>query len=338
MQCTATARDPILCDVDADGDADCVILGVKPSHRDRACSVNVRTNCTHADGTRTPSFKDHGTTSTATSTTATSKTPSEKSKRKRSRPNTTTAPCRDTNDCQCASSEQLCTHTPSLPAPRPLAPQGSMTGRLSMNVGAFRHFVRTLPPKATVDLADVPPIVVMDHGRLHASRVMFPHGMTTAERFLARMGIAGPFDDLPAVPVHAPLPPPPPCTKQGPPPGARLCHPLHESPTKGPLPTIHDLCCETILDQARHTYATCGPVATANAVADMATVLASDGTPVDVALYVCGNTLVTRAVALGMLTLGESRSDIDSVYTCVAWTITPRASVGIYERRAETER
>lgn len=207
-----------------------------------------------------------------------------------------------------------------------------------MNVGAFRHFVRTLPPKATVDLADAPPIVVMDQGRLHASRVMFAHGMTTAERFLARMGMAGPFDDLPAVPVHAPLPPPPTCTKQGPPPGARLCHPLHESPAKGPLPTIHDLCCETILDRARHIYATCGSVATANAVADMATVLASNGTPVDVTLYVCGNTLVTRTVALGMLTLGESRSDIDSVYACVAWAITPRASVGIYERRAETGR
>nr|UDO47028.1 hypothetical protein [Pandoravirus massiliensis] len=206
-----------------------------------------------------------------------------------------------------------------------------------MSVGAFRHFVRALPPKATVDLADEPPIVVMDQGRLRASHVMFAHGTTTAGRFLARMGIAGPFDDLPAVPVHASLPLPLAPAGQAPAPGARLCHPRSERPAQGPLPTIHDLCCETIVDRARRVYATHGPVATANAVADLATVLASPDTPVNVALYVCGSALVARVVALGMLTLGESRSDIDSVYTCAAWTITPRASVGIYERRAEPQ-
>lgn len=332
MQYAATAYDPILCDDDANGDADCVLLGVGPGHRDRARSVDARSN--RADGARTSSSKN-------SSAAAPSRTPSEKSKRKRSRSSTTTAPCRYANGCQCASSEQLCIHTPSLPAPRPLAPQGSMTGRLSMNVGAFRHFVRTLPPAATIDLADEPPIVVMDQGRLHASRVMFAHGMTTAGRFLARMGIAGPFDDLPAVAVHAshfpPSPPSPHHTKQGSPPGARLCHPLHERSTKGPMPTVHDLCCETIIDRARHIYAIHGPVAAANAVVDLATVLATSGAPVDVALYACGNTLVTRVVALGMLTLGESRSDIDTVYACIAWSITPGASVGIYERRAEAE-
>ncbi|WBR14949.1 hypothetical protein pkur_cds_775 [Pandoravirus kuranda] len=330
MQHVATAYDPIPRDGGTRYGTDCTRLGVGPNHKDRVRSANGRVNRHHDNDACASSS------SKSDSATTAPRIRSEKSKRKRGRSNASTAPCRYATDCRGASSEQLCTHTPPPPAPRPLAPHGAATGRVSMTVGVFRHFVRTLPPKATVDLADVPPIVVTDQGRLHASRVMFPHGMTTAERFLARLGIAGPFDDLPAVPVHASSLPPH-HAKQGAMPGARLCHPLQERPAKGPLPTIHDLCCETIVDQARHIYATCGPVAAANAVAELATVLASSDTLVDVALYVCGNTLVTRAVALGMLTLGESRSDIDAVYVCAAWAITPRASAGIYERRAGTE-
>ncbi|AVK75496.1 hypothetical protein pqer_cds_1074 [Pandoravirus quercus] len=243
---------------------------------------------------------------------------SEKSKRKRhqSTGTTTTARC--------------------VQLPPPLALCAESPPRAPFCVGAFRHFLRNLPPTAIVDLADEPPIVVMDSARLRASYVMFTRGSTVVARLLKRLGIAGPFDHLPAMPVRASAPPnhgtQAPATV-----GARLCHPkrarVTSQCTSRPLPTIYDLCCETILDQARAAYRTGGPAAAVNAVADVSSVLAL-GAPVDVALYACGATLVTRDVALGMLALGESRSDIDVAYACVAWTVLPHGSVGVYERRS----
>lgn len=175
----------------------------------------------------------------------------------------------------------------------------------------------------------------MDSARLRASYVMFTRGSTDAARLLERLGIAGPFDHLPAMPVRASAPPI--HDAQTPAVGARLCHPKRARVTSQcasrPLPTIYDLCCETILDQARAAYRAEGPAAAVNAVADVSSVLTS-GAPVDVALYACGATLVTRDVALGMLALGESRSDIDAAYACVAWTVLPHGSVGVYERRS----
>ncbi|BCU03009.1 FlhF incomplete domain containing protein [Pandoravirus japonicus] len=226
-------------------------------------------------------------------------------------------------------------HTQLLPSPPPSGPHADAQPRAPFSVCAFRHFLRGLPPTATVDLADEPPIVVMDSARLRASYVMFTRGSTVAARLLVRLGIAGPFDHLPAVPVRASAPPVTGAqTSAG---GARLCHPKRERVTSScaarPLPTVYDVCCEAILDRARAAYRAAGPVAATNAVADVSSVLASTA-PVDVALYACGATLVTRDVALGMLALGESRSDVDAAYACVAWTVLPHGSVGVYERRS----
>lgn len=226
-------------------------------------------------------------------------------------------------------------HAQLLPSPSPLALHTDAQPRAPFSVCAFRHFLRGLPPTATVDLADEPPIVVMDSARLRASYVMFTRGSTVAARLLVRLGVAGPFDHLPAVPVRASAPPIMGAqTSVG---GARLCHPKRErvasSCASGSLPTVYDVCCEAILDRARAAYRAAGPVAATNAVADVSSVLAS-AAPVDVALYACGATLVTRDVALGMLALGESRSDVDAAYACVAWTVLPHGSVGVYERRS----
>nr|UMO78266.1 FlhF incomplete domain containing protein [Pandoravirus belohorizontensis] len=227
-------------------------------------------------------------------------------------------------------------HTQLLPPPHPaLSLDADAQPRAPFSVCAFRHFLRGLPPTATVDLADEPPIVVMDSARLRASYVMFTRGSTVAAHLLVRLGVAGPFDHLPAVPVRASAPPVAGAqTSAG---GARLCHPKRERVTSScaarPPPTIYDVCCEAILDRARAAYRAAGPVAATNAVADVSSLLASTA-PVDVALYACGATLVTRDVALGMLALGESRSDVDAAYACVAWTVLPHGSVGVYERRS----
>lgn len=227
-------------------------------------------------------------------------------------------------------------HAQLLPSPPPtLGLRADVRPRAPFSVGAFRHFLRGLPPTATVDLADEPPIVVMDSARLRASYVMFTRGSTVVARLLVRLGIAGPFDPLPAVPVRASAPPI--AGAQTPARGARLCHPKRERVASScavrPLPTVYDVCCEAILDRARAAYREAGPVAATSAVADVSSVLASAAS-VDVALYACGATLVTRDVALGMLALGESRSDVDVAYACVAWTVLPHGSVGVYERRS----
>lgn len=219
---------------------------------------------------------------------------------------------------------------------QPLAPRTDGPPRRPLCLGAFRHVLQSLPPTATVDLADEPPVVVMDAARLHASCVLFTCGMTTAERLLQRLGIAGPFDDLPTVRVRASAPPA--CTAQAPFGGVRLCRPKAERAAQSSgaarsPPTAHDVCCEVILDRARAAYREAGAAGAVDAVADVSSVLASTA-PVDVVLYACGTTLVTRRVALGMLTLGESRSDVDAVYACAAWAVLPHGSVAVHERRS----
>ncbi|AGO85543.1 hypothetical protein psal_cds_1227 [Pandoravirus salinus] len=277
--------------------------------------------------TSAPSRQQHR--KSAPGTTAAGRTPSAPSRRDtpfkkghRNRHRST-----PTSDVESASPD-------TLRGARPLPARIEARPRRPFSVGAFRHFLRSLPPTATVDLADEPPIVVMDNARMRATCVMFARGPTVVGRLLARLGIPGPFDNLPAVPVRASAP-----LVGGacaPEMGVRLCHPKRERvahwDAARPVPTIYELCCETILDRARTAYRESGALGAVGAVADVSSVLAS-AAPVDVALYACGATLVTHDVALGALALGESQSDVDAAYACTARTVTPHGSVGIYERR-----
>jgi hypothetical protein len=198
------------------------------------------------------------------------------------------------------------------------------------NVGALRDFLQTLAPSVTIDLADEPPTVVTDASGLYATHVVVHRGKTTAARALARLGVAGPFDPLAVISTSFKAP----AALGDQPWGARLARVASNTAalTLGALASdMRSMGCQVIMERARHIYVTEGASAAADAAAQMATILSTQRDS-HVSLYVCGRVLVTRDVALGMMTLGEGRADIDSVYACTASAIVDGGSAAIYER------